>query len=168
MKKCKYCMSEIDDKAKICPHCGKKQKKKFGRVIGILLGVVVLFIIIGALAGGGDDADTKKQNVSDESQQVTDPVSKMSHGLLETVVEPSEGHTEYGNQIVNGTIKNVSGKTLSYVEINYAIYDSDGNQIGTAMDNITDLTDGSTWKYSAYEFADDEFVSFELTSIDAF
>lgn len=33
MKKCKYCMSEIDDKAKICPHCGKRQKRSVIKTI---------------------------------------------------------------------------------------------------------------------------------------
>lgn len=48
MKKCKYCCSEIDDKAKICPHCGKRQpvKSVAATVFAIvLICVVVVFVV---------------------------------------------------------------------------------------------------------------------------
>ena len=42
MKKCNYCMSDIDEKAKICPNCRKKQNKKInGKILLILLIVLV-------------------------------------------------------------------------------------------------------------------------------
>ena len=48
MKKCKHCQSEIDDKAKICPHCKKKQNHV---VRWILLGVLILLIVSCAMGG---------------------------------------------------------------------------------------------------------------------
>lgn len=45
MKKCKYCQSDIDSKAKICPHCRKKQSHT-----GIILFTIISIIII-ACAG---------------------------------------------------------------------------------------------------------------------
>ena len=45
MKKCKYCQSDIDPKAKVCPHCRKKQSHT-----GIILFTIISIIII-ACAG---------------------------------------------------------------------------------------------------------------------
>lgn len=50
-KKCKYCQSEIDKKAKICPNCKKKQKHTIRNVI---LGIIVFIIISALLSSGGD------------------------------------------------------------------------------------------------------------------
>lgn len=55
MKKCKYCMSEIDDKAKVCPHCGKSQKSKVSKFLGIIIAIIGAVIIISALASGGKE-----------------------------------------------------------------------------------------------------------------
>lgn len=46
MKKCKYCQSEIDKKAKICPHCRKKQNNLIQIFISILAIFIVFLIII--------------------------------------------------------------------------------------------------------------------------
>ena len=52
MKKCKYCQTEIDSKAKICPNCRKKQGPKI--VKWVVLGLLAL-IIVACVAGGGED-----------------------------------------------------------------------------------------------------------------
>ena len=46
MKKCKYCKSEIDEEAIICPVCKKNQnqKRNMNRII-IIIGVIFIIII---------------------------------------------------------------------------------------------------------------------------
>jgi hypothetical protein len=170
MKKCKFCMTEIDDKAKVCPQCGRKQPSKAKKIVGIVLLALCAIIVIAAIAGGSGDKDKPTSaagTVETQSPENTDPVAKLSYNKLETVTEPTEGRTNYGSQCINGAIKNTSGKQLSYVGVTFALYDQDGNQIGTAIDNINDLTPDSTWKYTAMTLDTQQFASFELTSVDA-
>lgn len=73
-KVCKHCQSEIPAKAKVCPHCRKKQKGGFFKWLLILL---VIVVIIGVISGE-DDADQKStssnQGTSNQSEQVeTEP-----------------------------------------------------------------------------------------------
>lgn len=170
MKKCKFCMTEIDDKAKVCPQCGRKQPSKAKKIVGIVLLALCAIIVIAAIAGGSGDKDKPASTagtVETQSPEITDPVAKFSYNKLETATEPTEGRTNYGSQCINGAIKNTSGKQLSYVGVTFALYDQDGNQIGTAIDNINDLTPDSTWKYTAMTLDTQQFASFELTSVDA-
>jgi len=60
MKICKHCGAEMAASAKICPNCGGKNPKPiYKRVWFIILCILVLIGIIGAFAGGGEDADTE-------------------------------------------------------------------------------------------------------------
>lgn len=54
-KMCKHFQSEIDKKAKVCPSCGKKLG---GNVKFVIIGIIALFVLIGAF-GNKDDKDTK-------------------------------------------------------------------------------------------------------------
>lgn len=49
-KKCKYCQSEIDEKAIICPICKKKQNKKMTKKKFIILIVILCLIIFSIIA----------------------------------------------------------------------------------------------------------------------
>jgi hypothetical protein len=75
-KKCKHCQSEIDKKAKICPHCRKKQggKTKF-----IIIGVIVFFILVGALSSKNDDKSKQVSNTNgtNTQQDTTDATDKL-------------------------------------------------------------------------------------------
>lgn len=62
-KVCKYCKSEIDAKAKICPNCRKKQG---GKLKWIIIAIVVL-AILGALSDGGDDSSSNSSSNSTKS-----------------------------------------------------------------------------------------------------
>ena len=57
MKKCRYCKSEIDSKAKICPQCGKSQKNPVAKTLGVILGIIIIIAGLSALASdlGGDE-----------------------------------------------------------------------------------------------------------------
>lgn len=68
MKTCRHCRSEIDAKAKVCPHCGKKQGAP-GCLI-ILLVIVVLAVIGGAIGGGSDSPSSSSgSGTSQQTQQ---------------------------------------------------------------------------------------------------
>ena len=56
MKKCKGCGAEIHKSAKICPHCGKKNKKHTGLII---LGIIVVCIAVGVVRGKVKDHNEK-------------------------------------------------------------------------------------------------------------
>lgn len=58
MKKCKYCQTEINSKAKICPQCHKNQTNPAIRVIGII--IIIIGII--AIVSGMGDTDSSKED----------------------------------------------------------------------------------------------------------
>ena len=62
MKKCKYCQTEIDKKAKICPHCHKKQTNIFIRILQVFLGFMVVCIGIGVVASSGNSSNSKNSD----------------------------------------------------------------------------------------------------------
>lgn len=73
---CKACGKEVAKSAKICPHCGAKNKKGHPVLIGVLV-VVVLAIIIGASGG------------SDEPQKVTDTPPAQTQNTPTTDTTPT-------------------------------------------------------------------------------
>lgn len=126
MKKCKYCQSEIDKNAKICPHCRKEQGSS---ALRILIGVIVGLIIIVAIATGGDNTTSGEKFSYEITNQYAD---------------------EYGlSYYIEGTVKNNKDKEYSYVQIEFVCYDSDGNNLGTAIDNTNNLLGNETWKFKA-------------------
>ena len=46
MKKCKYCISDIDEKAKICPNCRKKQTKSISGKTLLVLFIIFLKLLV--------------------------------------------------------------------------------------------------------------------------
>lgn len=53
---------------------------------------------------------------------------------------------------VTGSITNTTGSNLSYISVEYKVYDSNNAVIGTAMDNATSIGKGETWKFEAMSF----------------
>ena len=60
-------------------------------------------------------------------------------------------HNEYiGYTVtVTGTIENTTGKDLSYISVEYKIYDSSNAIIGTALANANSIGKGETWRFRA-------------------
>jgi hypothetical protein len=51
---------------------------------------------------------------------------------------------------ITGKIRNNTSKTYRYVQVMFKLFDSEGNQIGTALANIAGLDPNTTWKYEAF------------------
>lgn len=139
MKKCKYCQSEIDLKAKICPNCRKKQ--------GMPKWISILLIIIGIIliATAGSDESTGSENNNSGSNNNSGNIEQKEKFSYTITDEYNNTWSHY----IEGTVTNNRDKNYSYVQIEFICYDKDGNNLGTAMDNTNNLLGGQTWKFKA-------------------
>jgi len=132
MKKCKSCQSEIDSKAKKCPHCQSDQRSWFGRhpILTVILGLFILFIVIGIAGGSSNKTSTKKssesgsgsteQSVKEEVKPTEDPNPHFSDGTYEV-----------GKEIQPGTYRTRKASSGCY----YARLSGFGNAIGDIVTN---------------------------------
>ncbi len=70
MKKCRYCRSDIDKRATVCPHCQKKQSGSSGCAV-VLLIIIAIFIGIPFMQGfmnsdGGSNVHTSADTAETE------------------------------------------------------------------------------------------------------
>lgn len=164
MIKCKSCSKEIASNAKSCPGCGAKNKKPF-YLRGWFIAIVII-VIIGIIGGSGSDNTTATDSESTETTKVE--TSKPKKEKFE-IVGDVEQETDQFATYLKGVIKNNSGKDCTYVQVTFNLYDSDGNQIGTALDNINNLEKDGTWKFKAMGIdVDGEVASYKLAEITGY
>lgn len=142
MKNCKECGAEISKSAKTCPKCGKKQKSSLLRG---LLGVFILIIGIGIIASGGDTTNSNEEKF--------------------TLLSDKKIVDSIGTTYIEGEIKNNTDKTYSYVQVTFNLYDENGAQLGTAIDNINNLEPNGTWKYKAMGLVTEKVSTYKFVEI---
>lgn len=82
-----------------------------------------------------------------------------------------EGYTgvpdEYGiAYYIEGYIKNNAEKDYSYVQVEFTAYDSEGNTLGTCLDNNSGLEAQGRWKFKAMCTEEvDKIASYKLKEI---
>ena len=123
MKKCKYCQTEIDEKAKVCPNCHKKQRHILRWV---LLGIIVIIILGSILEGSKEDNFQRDYNQSD-----TVTYNNIEYSI--TNVEKTKGENQFyqakdGYEYVKVTIKikNNSDEKVSYNALDFQMVNGEG------------------------------------------
>jgi len=71
----------------------------------------------------------------------------------------------YGFTTITGEIKNNTDRTYSYVQVTFSLYDENGAQIGTAMDNINNLEPNGIWKFKAIGMGSSKGANYKCTGI---
>lgn len=184
---CKICNAKIATSAKTCPSCGAKNKKPFYTKWWVW---VVAIIIIAAIGNQGNGDDTQQVNLDSSSAapKVVAADKKDANPKTEVTPEPKPeatpepkkekkpdfeiigdiAHENDGFALyIKGTIKNNKGKNLSYAQVTFNLYDGEGNQIGTALDNISNFEKDGTWKFKAVGL-ETEAESYKLVEITGF
>lgn len=109
--------------------------------------------------------------VEKEIQEKTKNVniaSNFNKSNFELVGDLTTTTSPYGyNRFIEGVVWNNSHKKATYVQITFNLYDSNGNKVGTAIDNISGLESGGTWKFKAL-ILKDEATNFSLDSIKGY
>lgn len=77
----------------------------------------------------------------------------------------TKGTLEYGYAEITGTVKNETGVSWNYVEIDFDIYNSADEKVGIAMDNILGLDANESWKFKAMCACDESKYYYELREI---
>ena len=75
---------------------------------------------------------------------------------------------EYGNVYIVGTVKNNSNKQYSLVQVQFNLYDANGNQVGSTMDNVNNLEPHGTWRYKALVLDDKRVRKARLKGVTGF
>ncbi|WP_321974065.1 FxLYD domain-containing protein [Paratractidigestivibacter sp.] len=83
-------------------------------------------------------------------------------------IEGEEFVTDAYNCKIVGIYTNKSGAKQNYVQVSYTLFDADGNQIGTAFANTSNLDDGGTWKFEASTLKSaDEIATWKFSEVSA-
>lgn len=160
MKKCENCGEEMAVSAKSCPKCGAKNKKPFYKKWWIWAIAAVALIAVISSSGGNQQSTENGEKTA---------VTETEKEKYEVIGDVTFEKDSIGTCYIKGTVKNNSGEECSYLQITYNLYDAEGNQIGTAMDNINNLEKDGTWKFSAMALsAEGEVASFKLAEITGF
>jgi hypothetical protein len=128
------------------------QEKTSPALIGCfgLIGVVVL---IWVFSSGSTNKNTSPSLSSSGSSSLPTalPESGKDPKVCLELLNKSGSYDEYSTKIT-GTIKNNCGRTFSYVQITFKLFDGADNVVGTALANQNNLEAGETWKFSAHGF----------------
>ena len=74
---------------------------------------------------------------------------------------------EYGTHYIVGTVQNNSDRQYSYVSVEFNIYDGQGNQVGSTLDNVNNLEPHGTWKFKAL-VSEKEATAFRLKGVNGY
>lgn len=106
---------------------------------------------------------SEEEKNEDTSTQVTKTTSaKLTSydGMLE--LENNYPEDDY----VCGTIKNLSNRPYSYVQVNVNLYDENGNQIDSTFANVANLEAYGTWHFEAIVINSKRVSKYRIISIE--
>lgn len=179
MKLCKHCRSEIDAAATTCPVCHKQQGLTKGQR-NILLFLGIPFILFLIMSWGSEDSIKDEKNTvggdvvatKDYSGEVKDILNEIEGTEDLSIVGEVEFIREKYSTYFTGIVKNNTDDDMRYAQIEFSLYDKDGNLLGSAWDNISNLKAGGTWKFKASSYLSSELEktidTWELVEIEGY
>lgn len=144
---CKSCGQEIATKAKICPHCGAKNKKPVFKKWWFWVIIAVLVIAIGN-SGSDKKGATGTDSQTGTSQNGTTDNKKN---------EPAKTEYRVGDMIEDGNNRIVFVSSGDYTEENQFMQPAEGNKyiyLQFSFENISKSSDSSISFYSFECYAD--------------
>jgi hypothetical protein len=131
----------------------------------IVLMVAILTVVsIGCSAqspSGGTSGETplekslrESQEASRAAQEAAQRLAQIKPDAVKQVTSTMHSVSEEYNRFIEGDVTNNTGGTITYGEVRFTLFDSSDRQVGTAYDNCSDLTPGTTWHFKALIFED--------------
>lgn len=179
MKYCKNCGNPLKETDAFCTKCGnainvpngtttpnnssqKSGNKKTPTWLIVVIVLFVVFIVFPIIIGLGSDSSSEEpKSVETNQNKVTPtptptpestPTPKPTPVPRDLVLE--EGYNAYLDDYgyayyIEGYVNNPTNRDYRYVQITFTSYDSEGNTLGTCLDNNSGLEKGGRWKFKA-------------------
>ena len=137
----------------------KEGKKPIGKIV---LGIIVVLVIVGAVGSmGGNSTDSSASDSAKPAEMTQQAEEQKEPQEPYTIADEAE---DASNQFTYKT-----DKEKSYIQIEYVLYDADGNQVGTALANTNHLKAGGSWKFEALgTVSPDQVASWERSDVSGF
>ena len=172
MKNCKICNKEIAKSAKVCPHCGAKNKKPIYKRIWVwLLGVIVIFG--GLMSCGGEDTSTNDTNIpqiENSKEKVEKVEEKISIGE-KNAVEKAESYLKIMDFSKEGLKEQLEFEGFTPEEIEYAVnnckvdwFEEAAGKADTYLDTMSFSRDG-LYNQLEFEGFTPEEIEYALTAV---
>lgn len=131
--------------------------KLLGKLVkGLLVfvgGLVVLVCCV--VVVGTSDSDSG----SNDSDVKTEEVVKAKTDSKKYQVQITNAYDDGFAYYIEGTL--IMDRDVMYAQISIPCYDSEGNRVDVALDNVNNLSAGETWKFKAMCLGDGA-VSYDL------
>lgn len=161
---------------------GKRSGKGLA-IAAVILNVLSFAIVLGtqsaystafdAAIAETEDASIVEPSSSDgaadsSSEGVADGSGDSGTAAKYAISDESMDGDEFGVTI-SGVFTNQTEEDLSYVQVTYTLFDSEGVQIGSAYANANNLAAGGSWKFEAVGFEPvSDVASYELADVTGF
>lgn len=110
MKKCKHCQSEIDEKAKVCPKCQKKQ----GMPLWIKVLLVIIFLSVVGSCSSEDENSSQNSNNSETKQEVVTTTKDSTPKTTTTTKSPEVVRQEFISECQSIAYKDIARNPDNY------------------------------------------------------
>ena len=149
---------------------GKKGGRGFS-IAAVIVNVLAIAIVLGtqsAYSSAIDEATKGTISTEDGSSAAASTSAESATADKHSVADEQMTGDDYTTTI-SGTFTNLTDSQLGYVSVSYNLFDADGNQLGTAYANTSNLDAGGTWKFEAVGMYDQaKIASYKLADVTGF
>ena len=172
MKKCKYCKSEIDKKAKICPVCKKKQGKKAIKIV--LLSLLVIFIIATVADRGNSSNDNPKKekefvNIG-EKVTVNNVDYIVDEKKIQKEISAGNGFLKYTADgeylLIKLTITNNSKSSININATDFVLKDENGATYASSVLVTVDNMDMFNYETLNPNATESGYIAYDIANAD--
>ena len=150
---------------------GKKGGRGFS-IAAVIVNVLAIAIVLGtqsAYSSAIDEATKGTISTEDGSSAAAASTSAESATADKYSIADEQMTGDDYTTTISGTFTNLTDSQLGYVSVSYNLFDADGNQLGTAYANTSNLDAGGTWKFEAVGMYDQaKIASYKLADVTGF
>lgn len=150
---------------------GKKGGRGFS-IAAVIVNVLAIAIVLGtqsAYSPAIDEATKGTISTEDGSSVAAASTSAESGAADKYSIADEQMTGDDFTTTISGTFTNLTDSQLGYVSVSYNLFDADGNQIGAAYANTSNLDANGTWKFEAVGMYDQAKVaSYKLADVTGF